>query len=102
METLRRFHLTLIGQFAYFSHSHAEHGSLFLCSLETGEVPSVLSNFASPPSEVRKISTYDTKIVLTDRKVKQVKIYDPAKDSVKVLLGPRTLVHLRTCKAYAR
>ena len=42
-----------------------------------------------------------------------MKMYDPAKDSVKVLLGsagqegrvdgtPRTLVHLRTCKAYVR
>ena len=62
--------ITVIGQFAYFSVSsnYAEHGGFFRCFLETGEVLSALSNFASPPSEFRKISTYDTSFVFTDRK----------------------------------
>ena len=82
--------ITVIGQFTYFSasSSYAEHGGLLRCSLETGEVLSVLSNSENPPSEVWKISTFDTNIsVLTDRKAKQVKMYDPEKDSVKVLFG---------------
>ena len=95
MEKLRRFHLTLsaeyiyyvvsitvIGEFAYFSasSSYVEQGGLFRCSLETGEVLSVLSNSANPPLEFRKISTYDTNFVFRDRKAKQAKMYDPAKD----------------------
>ena len=46
--------ITVIGQFAYFSasSSYAEHGGLLRCSLETGEVLSVLINSENPPSEV--------------------------------------------------
>ena len=38
--------ITVIGEFPYFSasSSYAEQGGLFRCSLETGEVLSVLSN----------------------------------------------------------
>ena len=81
--------ITVIEQFPYFSasSSYVEHGGLFRCSLETGEILSVLSNSVSLPSKVRKISTYDTNAVFTDLKVKQVEMYDPAKYSVKVLLG---------------
>ena len=65
--------ITVIGQFAYFSASsnYAEHGGFFRCFLEAGEVLSVLSNSASPPSEVRKISTYDTSFISTDRKANE-------------------------------
>ena len=39
-----------------------------------------LRNSANPPSEFRKISTYDTNVVFRDRKAKQAKMYDPTKD----------------------